>query len=79
MQKTVFTIWMILGVFGFPISVGWLLYRWQKYQRTRADHERVQQRERVRRALILMFVFGIILVGFVLYATYGGGKELLQQ
>ena len=78
MHKTLFTIWMIAGAIGFPISVGWLLYRWQKYQRTRADHERVQQRERVRRALILMFVCGLILVGFVLYATYGGGKALLQ-
>ena len=79
MAKTIFSIWMIAGVVGLPISVGWLLYRWQKYQRTTSDHERVRQREKVRRALILMFVFGLILVGFVLYATYGGGKELLQQ
>ncbi len=78
-MKTIFSIWMILGVFGLPISVGWLLHRWQKYARAKTDPERVEQREKVRRALILMFVCGLLLVGFVLYATYGGGKELLQK
>ena len=76
-MRTLYMIWMILGVIGFPASVGWFLHRWQKYARAQTDNEKVEQREKVRKAGVFILVTLLLLLGFFLFTAYGGGKDLM--
>lgn len=64
-MDVLYWLWMLLGVVGFPASVGWTLHCWQKYRQVTTDYERVRRREKLRKAEIIMIVFLIILVCFV--------------
>lgn len=65
-MKTLYMIWMVLGVVGFPASVGWLLHRWQKYVKAvTSDAEKLEQRKRLMRSAIVALAFLLILVGWI--------------
>lgn len=70
-----FKVWMIVGVIGFPISVGYLLFRWQKYAKAEKDHEKVKQQEKLRRAKVIAAICLLVLVGFIAYSimVFGSG------
>ena len=72
-MKTLYMIWMVLGVVGFPASVGWLLHRWQKYVKAQTDKEKLDQREHLKKALIFVLVFLVVLAGFILYSVFTQG------
>ena len=70
LTSALYTIWMLLGVVGFPASVGWLLHRWQKYGKTKTDAERVAERKRLSRSGTVALAFLLILVSFILYSRF---------
>ena len=69
-EKALYYIWMLAGVVGFPASVGWLLYRWQKVRQASQEHVRTQMKEKLGKTGIFVGVFLLILVGFIVYSMF---------
>ena len=74
-MKTLYSIWMVLGVIGFPASVGWLLHRFQKYAKAANEVEKAEQRKRLLRSATAALVFLLILASFFLYSVLTQGAN----
>lgn len=75
-QKVLYSLWMVAGVIGFSAAMGWLIYRWQKYAKATTDKEKIELRNKVRQAVIILFTTLLILAGFVLYTLSGAAAGL---
>lgn len=73
-----YMLWMIAGVVGFPLSVGWLFFRKQKLRQAKSEYEKNELLERVRTAWIFVGLFLIALIGFLILSATPYGQRALS-
>ncbi len=66
-MKTWMTLWMLLGVVGFPAAVGWFLHRVQRFGKAANEPERVRERTRLNHAGIAALALLLVLISFIVY------------
>ena len=64
-----YMLWGFVSVIGFPLSVGWLLYKRQKLGETVSEREKALRRESLRKARILACVCLLLLLTFFLVSV----------